>query len=113
MINSKVENNTLIIEVDTSIYCEAVICKTLYWLTSDFVICRSKGTDENIQRIELRLKNDILGYNWDSLVSDLSDKFIDYKNRQIILEETRNLRELYFAKAFANSDSFVEFNFND
>lgn len=52
-------------------------------------------------------------YNWDKLVFDLSDKFIDYKNRQIILEETRNLRELYFAKAFANSDSFVEFNFND
>lgn len=113
MINSKIENNTLIIEVDTSIYGEAVICKTLYWLTPNFVISRSKGSSENIQRVELKLKKDTPNYNWDNLVSDLSDKFIDYKNRQIILEETRNLRELYFAKAFANSDSFIEFNFKD
>ena len=85
MISSKIENNTLIIEVDTSIYSETVICKTLYWLTSDFIICRSKGSGENIQRIEFKLKHDVPNYNWDNLVSDLS----------------------------ANSDSFVEFNFND
>ena len=52
MISSKIEKNTLIIEVDTSIYSEAVICKTLYWLTTDFIICRSKGVSDNIQRIE-------------------------------------------------------------
>ena len=37
---------------------------------------------------------DTPNYNWDNLVSDLSDKFIDYKNRQIILEETRNYYNL-------------------
>lgn len=113
MINSKVDNGTLIIEVDTSIYSEAVICKVLYWYTSNFVICRSMGTVENTQRIEFMPKDATRKCDWNHIVSDLSDKFIDYKNRQIILEETRNLRELYFAKAFANNDNFVEFKFND
>lgn len=113
MINSKVENNTLIIEVDTSIFNEDVICKTLYWYASNFLIYRCRGTDVNIQIIKFKQKKDILNYNWDSLITDLSDKFIDYKNRQIILEETKNLRELFFAKAFANNDNFVEFKFNE
>ena len=113
MINSKVENNILAIEIDTSIYNEAVICKTLYWYTADFIIYRCNGSLENVQKIEFKLKSDNPSFEWDKFIADLSDKLVDYKNRQIILEETKNLRELYFAKALSNNDSFIEFNFKD
>ena len=43
----------------------------------------------------------------------LSADFVDYKNRAIIASETRDLRNILYAKAFANSDDFVEFEFKD
>jgi hypothetical protein len=71
MINSRVENNTLVIEIDTSIYNEAVICKTLYWYTADFIIYRCNGSLENVQKIEFKLKSNNCSFDWEKLIADL------------------------------------------
>lgn len=115
MINSNIveEGRGLYVEVDTAIYPETVIDKVLYWYSSEYIVYRKKLESSSIEGITLVHKQEKPIINWDTVISELSDKFIDYKNRAIILSETGNLRELFFAKAFANSDDFVEFEFKD
>ena len=49
----------------------------------------------------------------ETIKEKLSTDFIDYKNRHTIFKETSNLRDILFAKAFANRDDFVEFKFKE
>lgn len=115
MIEAKVieDRRGIYVEVDTGIYPEAVIDKVLYWYSSDYMICRRRFDNGPVEGISLILKQDTRIDNWKPVIYVFSDKLIDYKNRMLILDETKNLRELFFAKAFANSDDFVEFDFKD
>lgn len=105
------EHGLVVITVDTSIYDDAVIDKVLYWLTGDYVIYRKAIPDTSLQEITLEPKNGFSGIPIGILKEKLSDRFIDFKNRQRVIAETQNLRDLLFAKAFANSNDFVEFTF--
>ena len=49
----------------------------------------------------------------ESISRKINANFIDYKNREIVESETRDLRNILYAKAFANSDDFVEFEFDE
>lgn len=115
MIDAKVIDNGqgLYVEIDTAIYPETVIDKVLYWYSSEYAVYRKKVENTSFEGITLVSKRDDLVGDWNSMICDLSDRLVDYKNRKVILEETRGLRELFFAKAFANSDDFVEFEFRD
>lgn len=103
----------ILLIVDTSIYDDWVIEKVLYWLTSDYVISRTNVAGTSRQSIILELKNGHQGTDFQALKERISNDFIDFKNRQTIARETANIRDLLFAKAFANSDDFVEFTFKD
>ena len=35
---------------------------------------------------------------------------IDYKNRDLITNETKDIRNILYVKAFANNDDFEDFN---
>ena len=106
-------NGTIEVLVDTSIYDNWVIDKVLYWLSSDYLIFRKNNEKLNIQTITLSLKKGHQAVAYATLKEKLSNDFIDYKNRQTIARETASIRDLLFAKAFANSDDFVEFTFQD
>ena len=109
----KAQSGDIVITVDTLIYNDWVIEKVLYWWTADYVITRENKPDSSLQIVTLRLKD---GHNclaFQNIVEKISNDFIDYKNRQTIAQETANIRDLLFAKAFANSDDFVEFTFQD
>ena len=99
--------------IDTSIYDEWVIEKVLYWLSADYIITRCNDTNSYIQNVTLEPKDGHCITDFRQLKEKLSNDFIDYKNRQTIARETANIRDLLFAKAFANSDDFVEFTFKD
>ena len=99
--------------VDQSIYDDWVIEKVLYWWTADYVITRQNNMDTYRQLITLTLKKGHNATDFQELKEKLSSDFIDYKNRQTISRETSNLRDLLYAKAFANNDDFIEFNFRD
>ncbi len=113
MISSEINHDECILRIDTDIYNDAVIDKVLYWYSADYVIYRKKETDSSVETITMRAKASTTNSPTSDLVADFSEKLIDYKNRQRVLDETRNLRELFFAKAFANNDDFVVFDFND
>lgn len=109
-----IENgNALMIEIDTNIYPGVVIDKVLYWCSADYIILRKKIADSSIEQVTFRSKDSSSEIDWTKVIAELSQKLIDYKNRKVVQDETSNLRELFFAKAFANNDNFVEFDFQD
>lgn len=110
---SKTNNGDIVISVDTTIYDNWVIDKVLYWLSVDYIITRKNNIDTNIQVITLSPKEGHKQVDYNVIKEKLSNDFIDFKNRQTIARETANIRDLLFAKAFANSDDFVEFSFRD
>jgi His-Xaa-Ser system protein HxsD len=107
------DSGDIVLTVDTSIYDNWVIDKVLYWLSKDYIITRISDENNHSQMVSLSLKADHEQVDFDTIKERLSNDFIDYKNRQTIARETANIRDLLFAKAFANSDDFVEFTFQD
>lgn len=99
--------------VDLSIYDERIVDKVLYWWSGDYTITRTNRSGTTLQTITLTASEPISPEKFKSITRKLSADFIDYKNRTIIESETRNLRSVLYAKAFANSDDFVEFEFNE
>lgn len=109
-----IENGqALTVEIDTNIYPDVVIDKVLYWYAVDYIILRKKVTDSSIEQVTFRSKDSSSEIDWTNVIAELSQKLIDYKNRKAVQDETSNLRELFFAKAFANNDDFIEFDFKD
>lgn len=109
----QLNNGALALSVDTSIYDDWVIDKVLYWWSAEYVITRKNTANSRIQEIILEAKPECKIRSFQAIKEKLSNDFIDYKNRQTIAKETANIRDLLFAKAFANSDDFVEFTFKD
>lgn len=109
----KHHDGTISIIVDKTIYDDWVIEKVMYWWSSDYIITRKNSDDLRTQTITMSLKDGHIESPLSVIKEKISNDFIDYKNRQTIAKETSNLRDLLFAKAFANSDDFVEFTFQD
>lgn len=99
--------------VDLSIYAERIVDKVLYWWSSDYTITRINNPGTTLQSITFAAPVPILQEQFQSIAQKLSADFIDYKNRAIVESETRDLRNILYAKAFANSDDFVEFEFDE
>ena len=106
-------DNRIELIVDTSIYSDNVITKFLYWLTENFIITRENITDSSNQRIILKkTERAITDEEFETLRVQLSQSIVDYKNREIIHEETKDIRNILYVKAFANSDDFIELDFS-
>lgn len=99
--------------VDLSIYDERIVDKVFYWWSSDYIITRTNCSGTTLQTITLTASEPVSPEKFKSISRKLSADFIDYKNRAIIESETRDLRNILYAKAFANSDDFVEFEFDE
>lgn len=92
----------MIIEVDKNIYSDKVISKVAYWLSSKYTVKRR--THNNIEEIEINAQSEeiaILGKEFFKMLND-------YKLREIISNETREIKTILYAKAFAEDDDFSE-----
>ena len=103
----------IVFDVDTSIYKDTIIDRVLYGYADKFIITRQNQHNSTLQTIKISASYPIGAEEFSVIRKKLSTDFIDYKNRSIIAEETRELRNILYAKAFANSDNFVEFDFED
>ena len=92
----------MIIEVDKNIYSDIVISKVAYWLSSQYTVKRR--VLNNLEEIE------IIGSieNADILEREVFKMLNDYKLREIIANETREIKTILYAKAFAEDDNFSE-----
>lgn len=110
ILNSKGE---ITFKVDLTIYSETIIDKVLYWWSDQFAIMRKNIPHTTFQEIILVASCPVSPEDFLVIRQKLSGDFIDYKNRSIIESETRDIRNILYAKAFANCDDFVEFEFKE
>lgn len=98
------------IEVDKRIFPDAVISKAIYWLSGDYDISRDliSGDIESIS---------ILHNAREVSDSDIKSKFLqllnDFKLRQIVADETRDIKTILYAKAFAEDEDLTEEDIHD
>ncbi len=105
-------DNVVTVIADTAIYNDSVISKVLYWLSAEFIITRENVSDSTRQKITLTAAKEFTSVELEKMKARLSRDFADYKTREIVRQETQDIRNILYVKAFANSDDFVEFNFS-
>lgn len=93
-------DNLLTLQIDSKIYNEAVVFKCFYWLCKDLEVDISLQKDVYI--VLISGKDSALHMNWDNLIEKIKQSLIDFKLRDIVNQETRTIRELIVAKAFAH-----------
>lgn len=103
---SKIVDNKIVLYLDSSIYSRDALVKCLYWYADRFKIDMDKDKgryyevelkplpalnlhDEELEKVFLKLKQDIMDFNL----------------RDLVTKETKNIRELLIAKAFSNFDT--------
>ena len=95
------------IKVDTQIYSDSVISKVIYWLSSKYIIKRESRNDHEVVDISISLEEE----------TDFETEFFkllnDYKLREIVSLETREIKTILYAKAFADDEDFDEDNITD
>ncbi|SFO54897.1 His-Xaa-Ser system protein HxsD [Chitinophaga sp. YR627] len=95
----QVTNNVLTVTVDESIYPEKVLLKCLYWYSDTWQLEIDRVHQGRLQ-ITIHAKDDAI-VAWEPVSARLKRDLIDFKLRQIVADETRTIRELIVAKAFA------------
>lgn len=92
----------LLITVDKTIYNQDVLHKCFYWYGSSFDVT-IHDLNEKYYQIELSPQHrEII---LEETVSKVKRDLIDFKLRDTVTKETRTVRDLIIAKAFAYYDS--------
>ncbi len=93
------------IKVDSKIYHDACISRTVYSMCDNFFIKRESVLDGEI--IEFTRK-DGSTLSDEDVEHQFFERLNDYKLRTIIDAETHDIRTILYAKAFAESDDLTE-----
>ncbi|MDE6286497.1 MAG: His-Xaa-Ser system protein HxsD [Muribaculaceae bacterium] len=86
------------ITVDRRIYSDSVVSKAVYSLSGRFTVARTL-VDEHTERIES--EGDSEGF-----VEEMLQALNDFKLRQIVADETRDVKTILYAAAFGGDDTF-------
>ena len=92
------------IRVDRNIYNDSVISKAVYWLSGDYIISRGL-LDTNTEVVTATPDE---GFE-EKLMQSLND----FKLRQIVADETRDIKTILYAKAFAEDEDLSEEDIHD
>jgi His-Xaa-Ser system protein HxsD len=93
---------TLILSAD--IYTTEVLHKCLYWYSGNYIVCINHLNTEVEVSIQPK-ETERSDFDSSFLQERLSKDLIDFKLREVVSKETRNIRDLIVAKAFAYYDS--------
>ena len=88
------------VRIDRRIYSDSCISKVVYWFSSQYAIDRHLDGEEEIVTIE--------GSDDKKLKEDFFERLNDYKLREIIDTETKDIRTVLYAKAFGDFDDITE-----
>lgn len=98
------------IKIDRRIYNDSVISKAIYWLSGDYLIVRTL-LDDNTETISIASKSELISE--DELEIKLMQSLNDFKLRQIVADETRDIKTILYAKAFAEDEDLSEEDIHD
>ena len=100
----------MIILIDKRIYSDSVISKVVYWMSGDYKIVR-KSLDEFTEHVELTSINKVSSDS--SAEMRFNQLLNDFKLRQIVADETRDIKTILYAKDFAEDDELSEEDIHD
>lgn len=89
------------IEIDRNIYSDIVISKVVYWLSSKYIIKRAVLGDTEELDIKFREGEKEITEEFYRLLND-------YKLRELVAKETKEIKTILYAKAFADDENFSE-----
>lgn len=98
------------IKIDRRIYSDSVISKAIYWLSGDFIIVRSL-LDDDIEQLSITANSDFIDEI--AVEKKLMQTLNDFKLRQIIADETNDIKTILYAKAFAEDEDLSEEDIHD
>lgn len=94
-------SNSLIVSIDSKLYPEEVVYKCFYWYGKDYAVNISLADDFFKVLIQPKAKEEP---DYEELIIKVENDMVDYKLRHIVSQETKSIRELIIAKAFAYYD---------
>lgn len=92
--------NVLKITIDAMCYSEAVLFKCFYWYGNTFQVDIRKSGETTFE-VTLKCIETADVQDWEAITTRIKRDLVDFRLRQIVTEETRIVRELIIAKAFA------------
>ncbi|UPK68485.1 His-Xaa-Ser system protein HxsD [Chitinophaga filiformis] len=99
----QVVDNELTLILDRAFYPESVLLKCFYWYSNAFEV-EIMPFELTRYKIVLAHKDAQITVDWDTVIFKLKKDLVDFKLRQIVTDETKTVRELIVAKAFAYYD---------
>jgi His-Xaa-Ser system protein HxsD len=93
-----IQGNKLLVYVEKGIYNDDVLHKCFYWYSGDFNVDISNSS-ETLSLVQLQSKAET--QDWSKIIEKIKRDLIDFKLRDIVTKETKSIRELIIAKAFA------------
>ncbi len=96
------------IKVELSVYNLDVLHKCFYWYGENFSV-EINVEEGDVGVVRLFPKGNSPETDDKEVLTDkVRNDLIDFKTRDIVTKETKNIRDLLAAKAFAHSDKFDE-----
>ena len=89
------------LEIDRNIYSDSCISKVVYWFADQYTINRQ--LNKNVESLTID------GVDNEALFKQkFFEKLNDYKLRNVIENETKDIRTILYAKAFGDFDEITE-----
>ncbi len=98
--NNSYNTKEISIYLNHSFYSKSSIIKTLYWYSDRFIF--QFNTKNEYFHLILNPIEELELEEMEKLFHLLNRDFLDFQLRQVIHEETKNIRDLITAKAFSN-----------
>lgn len=91
--------------LDRATYSEAVIYKCFYWYGGDYQVTIEAETTRTRVQLTVPEGKPLPPSFPQALLSRIQNDLVDFKLRELVMQETQIVRELLVAKAFAHYDS--------
>lgn len=89
------------LHIDRNIYSDSCISKVVYWFSNKYAVDRHLNGNEEIITID--------GIDDEKQMKDsFFEKLNDFKLREVINNETKDIRTILYAKAFGDFDDITE-----
>ena len=104
---NEIFEDKVILCIDSTVYSKEAIIKCLYWYSDKFTIDISLGEKNQFQitLIPFDTVNKLSTESLNLIYKKLKKDLLDFQLRHIVIEETKNIRDLLVAKAFSSFDT--------
>ena len=92
------------ISLDSNVYSLEAVKKCSYWYTDNYSVDIKQDDDQVILLLEPL--NEDTEEDKDQIIKKLKNDLLDFQVRDIVTKETKNVRDLLIAKAFATTDKY-------